>query len=391
MSLTSDRVASPLPTQALQRLQRVSLLVGAIGVVASGIGFVRSPDQFFPSYLVAYLLWLGIALGCLGMSLIHTLTGGRWGVGIRDELLAAAETLPLLALLFLPVVAGIPALYVWSHPEVVARDPSLQHQQVYLNVPFFLARAAFYLIVWIALARARSRWTDEAVRTGDLAIWAKLRRLGGGGLVALGLTVTFAMLDWTMSLNPSWSSTIYPAIVGVGHLLAGFAFAVLVVSRLGERARPGTAASVLPLPQLLNDLGGLLLALVMLWAYLSFSQLLLIWAGNLNAEVPWYIRRVSNGWQWVGIFLIASQFVVPFGSLLSRDVKRNATAMSTLAILLVVGRLVELTWLVEPNFPPVGLAAHWLDLATAIGLGGIWVAAFARNRRRRFAAEEELR
>ncbi len=364
----------------LRRLGQAGLLVGIAALLLSGLSFVLDRPQFFRSYLVAYLLWLGVALGCLGMGLLYHLTGGAWGAAIEDILAAAAMTLPFLALLFLPIAFGLPDLYVWAQPSAF-RGETTPHQQLYLSVPFFLLRASLYLGVWIVLAWIYDRWSRGLARATDPDLAVRLRRLAAGGLVALGLTAAFAMIDWTMSLDPTWTSTIYPAMVATGHLLVGFAFAVAVVAWLGSRVPFEFPA----LPRLLNDLGGLLLALVMLWAYLSYSQLLLIWAGNLNEEITWYQARLANGWQWVGLAIIAIEFVIPFILLLSRDVKRSARAMGALALFIVVGRLVDLAWLVEPTFPPAPLVAHWPDVSLALGLGGVWLAVFASLLRRRRA------
>jgi hypothetical protein len=373
----------PVARAVLQRLQRWGKAVGVAALIVSVAGAFIDHRQFFRSYLVAYLLWLGIVLGCLGMGLISYVTGGAWAAAIRDVVVAGAGTLPLLAGLFVPVAIGVPDLYVWAQPNAAPLDPALPHQQIYLNVPFFLVRAALFLVTWIVVGLLMSRWSDPGAHgLDDTLTWRPDRRLrcfGAGGLILVGLTVSFAVIDWVMSLEPTWSSSIFPAMVAAGHLLVGFSLVILVVSRLGDgELFPSTALS-----HVLNDLGDLLLALVMLWAYLSFSQFLLIWVGNLNVEIPWYLHRLSDGWQWLGIAIIGSQFVIPFGALLSRDVKRSARAMSLLAGLLIVGRLLELIWLVEPSFPPVALPAHWLDLTTVIGIGGIWLAAFAGQLRHR--------
>jgi hypothetical protein len=363
----------------LQRVRRYGFGVGVLAICLSAIGAVANPGQFFASYLVAYLFWQGIALGCLAMALVYRLTGGFWGRETHAILEAAAATVPWLAVMFLPIVVGIPSLYVWSTTGAGTPATAVGHQQSYLNIPFFLVRAAVYLAIWIVLARRLIGLSVRLDQTDDPRLAARLRRLGAVGLIVLGLTVSFAMIDWVMSLEPSLTSTVFPAMVGAGDLLVGFAFAIAVVCWLGDRS-PLERQTLL---RLLNDLGGLLLALVLLWAYLSFSQLLLIWAGNLNAEITWYLHRLYNGWQWVGLVVGVTQFVVPFIALLSRDVKRSPRAMFALAAILLVGRFVELIWLVEPSLPPRSVLSHWLNLSLGIGLGGIWVAAFSGQLRER--------
>jgi hypothetical protein len=363
---------------ALERLQIWALVAAAIGLVASGVGFVIARNHFFQAYLVAYLLWLGVALGCLGMSLVHGLTGGFWGAASRSILAAGTGTILLLAFLFLPIVAGLPELFVWTREGATTTNFAGMIRQTYLAVPFFLLRAILYFVAWIAVARrvARPSTTSNAADTTGNR-WPS-RRLSAAALLVVGVTVSFANVDWIMSLEPTWTSTIFPALVAAGDLLIGLAFVVAVVSRLGSRPPFDRAV----LPRLLNDLGGLLLALAMLWAYLAFSQLLLVWAGNLNGEIFWYQYRLSNGWQWVGMFVAVALFAVPFVALLSRDAKQSARAMAALSALIVLGGLANAIWLVEPSFPPGPVTAYWLDLALAVGLGGIWLWAFARNLRR---------
>jgi hypothetical protein len=273
-------------------------------------------------------------------------------------------------------------LYVWTREVAPAPTSAAVLREIYLSVPFFLIRALLYFICWIAIARRlahRSTGTDNG---GTDGIGLPSRKLSAGAILLLGLTVSFANVDWIMSLEPTWTSTIFPALVAASDLLLGFAVIVVGVSRLGDRPPFDRAA----LPRLLSDLGGLLLALVMLWAYLAFSQLLLIWAGNLNGEIFWYEHRLTDGWQWVGAFAAIALFVAPFVALLSRDVKRSSRAMGALSTFIVVGGLAYSTWLVEPSFPAAPISAYWLDLALAVGLGGIWLWVFARGLRHRLEA-----
>jgi hypothetical protein len=356
-------------------LRRPALVVGLLGLVASAIGWLLSPARLWPAYLVAYLFWLGLALGCLGIALLQTLTGGVWGLVTRRVLEAAAGTLPLLALLFVPLAFGLPTLYLWARPEAVAADPLLVRKGSYLNVPFFLARAAVYLLGWAALAALLGRWSGEQDRSGAPEQARKLRRLGAGGLPLLGLTVSFAAIDWLMSLEPDWYSTVYGGMVALGALLSAFAFTILVVAALAKRPPLAGLAS----PSLFNDLGNLLLAFLMLWTYLAYSQFLLIWAGNLHEETPWYLRRLEGGWLWVALALALLGFALPFLLLVFRPLKRSPRLLAGVAGLLLVMRYVDLYWLVKPVFTPPGPRPDWLDLATLLGIGGLWLAAFLRQ------------
>jgi hypothetical protein len=372
--------AHPVPPR-LDVVQRAALVAGAVGLAASAAGGLANPPQFFRSYLFAFLFWAGLAVGCLSISMIHHLTGGLWGAVIRRILEAGTRTLPLVALMFLPVALAVPRLYPWADPGRVAADPLLRHKAAYLNPPFFYGRAAFYFAVWITLAAAMSRWSLALDAGPDRATSRRLRGLSGGGLVLLGLTITFSSIDWAMSLDPHWFSTIYGVLFMVGQALSALAFVIVCVAVLGVQkplsdvVRPGT----------IHDLGKLMLAFVMLWTYVNLSQFLIMWAGNLPEEIPWYIRRLHGGWQYLALALVLFHFAVPFLLLLSRDLKRNARPLAFVAGLLLAFRVADVYWLVAPDTGGHGAAPgfHWLDVAIPLGLGGLWLAAFARELRGR--------
>lgn len=357
----------------LDRLKVRALVAGVVALAVCALGLFVSPPAFYRAYLVAYLFFLGVALGCSALLMLYHLTGGGWGVVLRRTLESASRTLPLLAILFVPLAFGLRELYLWADPEVVAADPGLQHKSAYLNVPFFLGRAAFYFAVWAAFAFVLNRWSAEQERTNDPRLPRCFQLLSGPGLGLYGLTVTFAAIDWIMSLQPLWWSTIFGVLVGCGQLLSGLAFAVAVLLLLA--ARPAFAGVLSP--QRLNDLGNLLLAFVMLWAYMSFSQFLLIWSGNLPEETPWYTRRLGTGWQWVGVILIAFHFALPFALLLSRDVKRNLPTLAAVAVGVLCMRLLDVFWLVVPSVHAEDLRRLvWTDLFAPVGIGGVWLWCF---------------
>jgi hypothetical protein len=363
------------PHEALRRVQRAALAAGAVGLALSLVGTVAAPTQFLRSYLAAWLLVTGTSLGCIAILMINHVTGGAWGAVIRRILESGARTLPVLAVLFLPLVLGAPRLWEWASPEAVARDPVLQHKHVYLNLPFFLVRAALYFFAWITVTRSLTRWSLEQDATLDPFPTERLELLSRGGLVLMGLTMTFASIDWVMSLEPHWSSTIYGVIFMGGSVLSAFAFAIPVAVLLAQEK---------PLDEVitadrLHDLGKLLLAFVMLWAYFSFSQFLITWAGNLPEEIPWYLARTRGGWQWIGLALAVFHFALPFVVLLSREVKRRARTLAVVAVALVVMRVVDMLWLVKPAFQPAGFSLHWLDVATVMALGGLWLALVVRH------------
>jgi len=362
----------------LEAIQKAAIAVGVVGLGLTVVGAFADPVQFFRSYLFGYLFWLGIGVGCLSILMIQHLTGGMWGRVIRRILEAGTRTFPLLAVLFIPIVLGLGELYVWTHAEQVAADPVLQHKSAYLNVSFFLGRAAVYFLAWLGMAFFLNKWSLEQDQSPGPRLAGRLRSLSGPGLVAMALTITFSSVDWGMSLDPHWFSTMYGVLFMIGQALSAMALVIVMVALL---AHVEPLASVVQKEQV-HDLGKLLLAFVMLWAYVNFSQLLIVWSGNLPEEIPWYIQRLHGGWQWLALGLVVFHFALPFLMLLSRDLKRNAKLLGGVAALILLARSIDLFWLLAPSFQGHGghgggLSLHWLDFSALVGIGGAWVALFA--------------
>ncbi|HEV7666193.1 MAG TPA: hypothetical protein VGQ62_21850 [Chloroflexota bacterium] len=353
--------------------------MGAVGLAALALGgILGDPSGAFRAYLVGYAFWLGLALGSIGVVFIQFLTGGMWGLLTRRVFEAGAATLPLFAVLFVPLLFGLPRLYIWAQPDAVAADPILQHKALYLNVPFFIIRAAIYLVVWCMLAlrlRRLSAAHDRGPDTGEhsLAALRALQTFSVVGVLILALTVSFAAIDWLMSLDADWYSTMYPPLVGAGHLLLALACGIVVATRLA----PSTVLRDIATPRIWNDLGSLLLAFLMLWAYMAYFQYLLMWAGNLSDEIPWYLRRIDGGWRAVAVVLAVLGFGVPFCGLLFRPLKRNPRTLALIAALIAIMQVVNVYWLAAPPFAPDGPRLDWLPAAAVVGVGGVWVAAFS--------------
>ena len=366
----------------LTRLLPRALGVGIGGLVLCLLGYWLHPAQFFHSYLLAYLFWCSLTLGCLALAMLHHLVGGAWGALILRLLEAGAGTLPLMIVGFVPLYFGLDALYPWARPEAVATDALLQHKSPYLNVRFFLLRTAVYFAIWLLLAVILSRWShrrEQAAGRPTALVWQhRLRLLSAPGLGLYALTMTFAGVDWVMSLEPYWYSTIYGVLLIVGQILVTLAFAIVVLRQLAafepfvEVVTPGHV----------HDLGNLLLAFVMLWAYMAFSQFLIIWSGNLPEEIPWYLHRTRGGWQVIGVLLLVLHFALPFVLLLARTSKRRVERLATIAVGLVVMHWLELFWLVMPALHPTALHVHWLDLVAPCGVGGFWLVTFIWQLRR---------
>jgi len=367
-------------SENLGRLQRTCLAVAGVGALLLALGFLVDRQRFFQAYLLGYLYVLGPALGSLAFFMLHNMTGGGWGFAIKRLLEAAMRTLPALALLFVPIALGIGSLYEWSHAEVVARDEILRHKAPYLNVPFFLARAALYFALWCGLALYLLRQVEKYDKKLSLKALRKLKGLSGLGLVLYVLTMTFASFDWAMSLEPHWFSTIYGVHFIVGQGLTALCLMIVVASRLARHE---------PFDRWLaqshfHDLGNLTMAFVMLWAYVALSQFLIIWSGNLPEEVPWYLKRTGHGWQALALVLVTCHFFVPFLVLLVRSSKQNSRRLAQIAGGLLAVRLLDYYWQIAPSFDHHGgFHPHWLDLVAPVTLGALWLALFLRNLRGR--------
>jgi hypothetical protein len=356
----------------LKPARQRSLAIGVVAIVVCVIGAFFDRQQFFRSYLMAYIFWLGIPLGAFGVLMIHHLVGGTWGFVIQRLLESAIRTFPVTAFLFLPILLGISDLYSWARPDALAHDEILRQKTLYLNIPFFTLRTILYFAIWISVGHFLTKWSDDQDRAADGMLTQRLQSLSAPGLVLYGLTVTFSAIDWVMSLEPRWYSTIYGMIFMVSHGLVALAFVTAVGFFLWQRKPLAhvTASWVF------QDLGNMLLALVMFWAYLSFSQFLLIWVENLKNETPWYLRRITGGWGAIAIVLIILEFALPFLLLLSRALKRKAETLCAIAFMIVVIHLVEIFWFVEPAFYSGVFSIHWLDFAATAGIGGLWLSAF---------------
>jgi hypothetical protein len=363
----------------LAPLQRQFLLGGAVGAVLSIAGYFLNAHQFFQSYLMAYMFVLGLSLGALALGMVHQLSGGAWGVVIRRPVGAATRVIPVLTVLFLPIVLGMHDLYEWTHLEVVDADPILKAKQPYLNTTFFLIRAAFYFAVWNALAYFLNRWSAEQDRTGDPLIARRMQKLSGGGLLGYGLCTTFAAFDWMMSITPHWFSTIYGVLVMGGQALSAIAFLIVVVVWLAKR-KP---LNDIVVPAHLHDLANLMLAFVMLWAYFSFSQYLIIWSGNLPEEITWYMHRLQTGWRVIALSLVVFHFAAPFVLLLSRAIKREPRTVVKVALGILFMRLVDLFWLTAPDFHQTGVSVSWMDIVLPATLIALWVGCFIWQLRKR--------
>lgn len=362
----------------LDRLQRTALIAGVAGVVLLGIGAVMSYESFLRSYLFGFVFWTGLSLGCFAVLMLHHTFGAGWGFIIQRVLEAGTRTFPLIVVLFLPIAFDVLSthhLYEWTHADEVAKDHLLQHKAAYLNAGFFLGRAAFYFLIWMGVSALLNKWSRQLDETGDPAIAERLRNMGTIGLLIYGLTVTFAQVDWVMSLDPHWFSTMFGLMLIAGQVLSTLAFSVLMMRLLSEHQPLAGVAG----DKHFHDLGNLMLAFTMIWAYLSFSQFLIIWSGNQPETITWYKDRSEGGWQWLALGLFAFSFAIPFILLLSRHTKRRIHTLAIVAGLVIVMRVLDLFWIITPNFRPGHLGMSWTDPIAPIGIGGIWFWFFIRQ------------
>jgi len=359
-------------------IQGRSLGVGLVfAAIAAGGAFLR-PDEFFRGYLLAYMAWLGVTLGSMVILMIRHLTGGGWGTVIRRILGAAMRCVPLMTILFVPILFGLPHLYIWARPLDAIADKHLREhlQEItrsYLSVNGFIVRAAFYFAIWNLLSFFLTKWSREQDQP-PVRDNTRFRALSGPGLILYAFTVSFAAIDWVMSLDPSWISTIYGLVILIGQLLSAMCFAV-VVERILVKYKP---MSEWLKPDFVQDHGKWMLTFIMVWAYFSFSQWLIIWAGNLPDEITWYMRRLNGGWGFVGLWLVVFHFAVPFVILLSRSFKRDIGRMVWLATWMLLMRYLDLFWNIEPNFS-TRLTVTWADVVLPVAIGGLWLWFFFRN------------
>jgi hypothetical protein len=370
---------TPVLPERLVACQRCALAIGLVALAVLAVGGFFDPDQFLRAYLAAYLYFFGIAMGSMALVMVYHVTGGAWGFLIRRILEASMRTLPLVAIGLVPIALGVHRLYPWARPEVVETNQLVRSQQIYMNVPFVYGRAALFFALWLTIAGLLSWWSRAQDRNDDPRLALRLDGLSGVGLVIYGITMHFTAIDWLMSLQPAFHSTIFGPLVVSGQILSGHAFALVVLAILSRQAPLAEIVS----PKALNDLGNLLLAFVVVWTYMVWFQYMLIWIANLPLDVVWYKPRLTNGWQWVTLSLLLFHFALPFVLLLFRAVKQNLPLVMSICCLVLLMQLVFMYYQVLPAFDAPALAEHWMDFIAPLALGGLWLAFFVSRLRAR--------
>jgi hypothetical protein len=372
------------PPPVLKTISQRLLVAGVIFALISVWLAFSQPDQFYRAYLLGFMDWLGVALGSMAIIMIRHLTGGGWGVVIRRLQGAAMRTLPLLSALFIPIVVAVwqQRMYPWAMPLASVADDRIREHLTkhsfitasYLNFHGFLLRAIIYFAIWNVLSFLLSKWSKEGDSASTRDNTERFKAVSGPGLILYAFTVTFAVIDWVMSLDPSWISTIFGLIILIGEVLAAMCFAV-VVERILYDYKP---MSEMLKPDFVHDHGKWMMTFTMVWAYFSFSQWLIIWAGNLPSEITFYLTRIQGGWGHVGAFLAVFGFCVPFAMLLSRPFKRNIRKLVWLAVWILFIRWVDLFWIIEPNFSKT-FHVTVADVVVSVAIGCLWMAYFFHN------------
>jgi len=367
------------PAAEINRLRTLALGIGGIGsiiILVIALIFPEQREQALRSWLLGFIFWGGIGIGSLGILLLQYLTGGAWGVMIRRILEAGSRTLPIVFVLFLPIMFGLTYLYAWTHMQ---DDPIVQYRGAYLSVGWFIFRSVLYFILFGSMAYFLNKWSleqDSATTYEESAkSLADCGKFSGPAIIFYVFTVTFASIDWVMTLDPHFYSTMWGFLFVAGWTLSTFSFAVVLLAWLSDRE---------PMNQIIgkrhfHDIGKLMLAFTMVWAYFNFSQYLIIWSGNIPEETKWYIPRVQGGWGVIAVLLIIFHFAFPFLVLLSRDIKRNAKWLSMLAVFILVMRLIDMYYLIGPSptieshGTEVPFHIHWMDFLAPVAVGGIWL------------------
>jgi hypothetical protein len=375
-----DRAMADLlvrPTEEIGKLRTKAAAAAVVGIVLAGIGLVVKGDAFWQSYLIGFYFWSGLTIGSMAVLMVQHLTGGGWSMVSRRILEASTRTLPLLAVLFVPIWLKMTLLYPWARPEA-ANDPIIQAKALYLNPTFFSIRAVLYFVIWGTMIYFLNKWSREQDENPPMLPGPQDRRsrvLSGPGVVIYVLTITFMSTDWVMSIDPHWYSTIYGIITLGGQGLSTMAFAIVVVSALA-RFRP--MSEVLGTEQI-HDLAKLMFAFVMLWGYFQVSQLIITWSGNLPEEIPFYLERLHGVWAPISIVVLLGEFVLPFLLLLSRSLKQNPRRVRRIALLILLARFIDVAWMIGPSFNRGGSSLSWVDFACGLAIGGIWLFYFFTN------------
>lgn len=370
-------------------LERISGVVGGLGLLLCVAGFFANRGEFFQSYLFAFIYWSGFTFGGVGVLLLAHVVGGKWGATARRFLEAQMRTLPLVFVFGVILLFGLKYLYPWTHPDLVAATPVLQLKQPYLNTPFFIIRFLIYFVLLAFFGWRVNRLSDEQDRTGNPTLGERMRRFSAPALLAYVFLMSFAYIDWILSADAQFFSTVYGAMILIGDVMQTLALTIFAIILTSRDDRFGSRIN----SKILHDLGNMMFAFTIFWTYLSASQLIIVWPANLPQELVWYLNRVDGFWKWFALATALSMFVIPFLALLSQARKQNPHRLVKIAVWILVARAIDIFWIVAPTYRNAGnfglmntshgFSLYWTDFAAFFGLGGVWVYSFIGQLRKR--------
>lgn len=353
---------------------KYALIAGIFGIAFSTLAYINNAEQFFHSYLIAYEFWLTVALGALFFVMLHHLVGARWSIVLRRLAETISQGIPLMAILFIPILAGLPHLYEWNHKDIVAGDQFLSGKTGYLNATFFIIRAIIYFGIWSYLARRLHKISLEQDNGFKIEQLRKFRLTSAPGMIIYALTVTFAAFDWMMSLDAHWYSTIFGVYIFSGSVVGIISILIIITLYLRRRGILADSITV----EHYHDLGKLLFAFVVFWAYIAFSQYFLIWYANIPEETIWYRNRWVGSWKTLSLMIVFGHFVIPFFILITRAAKRNPIFLGIMAFWMLTMHWVDLYWVIMPAMHHSGVSVSWIDLVVMLAVGGLFLWNFWR-------------
>lgn len=372
MTAENPFVIQPPLRARISRVQSLALIIGVVFTALTLIEAVINPTQFFRSWMIGFLFPFALGIGSLACLMLQYMSGGAWGMVIRRQLEAGSRTIPFVTLVFIPIFFGLHGLYEWADAAKVQADPVIREKSAYLNIPWWAIRTIIVFAIWNVYAFVLNRLSRREEETGSMIASRNLMGWSSIGLVIYVFSLTSAGVDWIMSMNVHWFSTIYGLILLGGQGLTVISLAIITTTLL---MRDQPLAGVITKKHL-HDLGKLLFMFTLFWTYVSFSQLVIIWSGNLPEEITWYVDRMNGGWGYIGAILLFLQWMLPFLILLSQQIKRNPRTIRIMAIWVLLVRLADTIWLVEPNFHSQHLYINWSDITAPIGLVGLWTAIY---------------
>ena len=369
---------TPSLRAGITRVQNIALIVGVIFTALTLIQAFIDPTQFFRSWMIGFLLPFGLGVGGLAVLMLQYMTGGAWGLVARRQFEAASRTIPLVTLFFIPLFFGISHLYDWAKPEIVQHDHILQEKSGYLNPTWWIIRAIVIFALFNLFSFILNRFSARE-EAGDVAVSRRMMGWSSIGTIVYVFALTFAGTDWLMSMDPKWFSTIYGLILLGGQGLTIFSAVIFCTTFLMNEEPMQSVVT----KRHLHDLSKFLFMFTLFWTYVSFSQLVIIWAGNLPEEITWYINRMNGSWIYVGAILLFLQWMLPFLILLSQDIKRSPKKIRIMCVWILLVRFVDTVWLVEPNYHKEHFFMHWADVTAALGLVGLWTFYFLLQLKKR--------